>query len=143
MSAANSGRGSGRAMSGLSSSARGGGGGGGGSVGGGSASGGQGRKNPQLPLAPCEMCGSMVVELVSQTAAHPGRVFYRCSGNQCGFFKWQDEYAVWLVEQGYLWHGGEEIEMVKTSVDNLNVHMDHVRTSLSRMCNTLMEMHED
>ncbi|KAL6878429.1 hypothetical protein ACP4OV_012599 [Aristida adscensionis] len=97
--------------------------------------------NPQLPLVPCDICGSLVVEKVSHTAANPGRRFYRCVkghevGSQCSFFKWQDEYAVWLVDQGYLWCPGEEMAVVKKTVEDLKV-------SNSRMSTTLKEMHDN
>jgi hypothetical protein len=33
---------------------------------------------------------------------------------------------VWPLEQGYLWCSGEEMEMVKASVEHLKVDMDKI-----------------
>ncbi|KAL6903722.1 hypothetical protein ACP4OV_004535 [Aristida adscensionis] len=104
------------------------------------------KRNSQLPLVPCGICGEVVVERVSRTAAHPDRVFYRCvncreTGNQCRFFKWQDEYAVWLVDEGYLWCPGDDMALVKSSVERVGADMDHVRTCMTSMVDTLKNIY--
>ncbi|KAL6848298.1 hypothetical protein ACP4OV_022426 [Aristida adscensionis] len=46
------------------------------------------------------------------------------------------------MDEGYLWCPGQEMAMVKATVDQLKVAMDECKTCMSRMCET-REMQED
>ncbi|KAL6614629.1 hypothetical protein ACP70R_036899 [Stipagrostis hirtigluma subsp. patula] len=76
---------------------------------------------PDLPLVSCPYCQAMLVERTSKTPENYLKKFYRCltitqDGSQCKFFQWQGEYAVWLLESGYLRVASEEDMKLKALV---------------------------
>ncbi|CAM0909224.1 unnamed protein product [Alopecurus aequalis] len=62
------------------------------------------RRSVPVPTIECPDCGLPVKQWVSNTNEHGGWVFYCCRnhGTTCDFWKWELEYAEYLIDQKVL-----------------------------------------
>ncbi|XBI05555.1 hypothetical protein VPH35_133711 [Triticum aestivum] len=70
----------------------------------------------EVPLIRCPHCRTWVKFYLSNTDKHEGWVFYKCINGPCGFWHWELEYIVYLVEHRFL-NGNEAVDAIGAAED--------------------------
>ncbi|XBJ20419.1 hypothetical protein VPH35_011254 [Triticum aestivum] len=70
----------------------------------------------EVPLIRCPHCRTRVKFYLSNTDKHEGWVFYKCINGPCGFWHWELEYIVYLVEHRFL-NGNEAVDAIGAAED--------------------------
>ncbi|KAK3126985.1 hypothetical protein QOZ80_7AG0566470 [Eleusine coracana subsp. coracana] len=106
----------------------------------------QGR--PKLPLVSCPHCRVTMFELTSRRPESKGKIFYRCMardqfGVQCKLFKWQGEYAIWLIQSGIFESASGELAVVLLALNQLKEATNKLKTTMATIKDEVNSMKTD